>query len=54
MSDVCRACTSAATHSPCCSSHRGNLCCHHYRRFHFVEVGNCCAEDAKARPEAAK
>lgn len=31
-----------ATHSPCCSSHGVRLCCRHYRRTHFVEVGDCC------------
>lgn len=31
-----------ATHKPCCSSHNVLLCCRHYRRTHFVEVGWCC------------
>lgn len=31
-----------ATHTPCCSSHGVRLCCRHYRRTHFVEVGDCC------------
>lgn len=36
----CWACDSdAKNHDPCCSSHHRALCCEHYRKFHFVEVG---------------
>lgn len=45
---------SSFTHAPCCSAHGKDMNCERYRRTHFVEVGNCCAADAKARPEAAK
>ena len=34
-------------HSPCCMSgfHKDRgLCCEHYCRFHFVEVGQCDPE----------
>ena len=43
---------SVFTHAPCCSAHGIDMGCERYRRTHFVEVGNCCAADAAARPEA--
>lgn len=56
MSDTkCRQCpddiVKRATHAPCCSSHKVPLCCRHYRRTHFVEVGRCCKHDSRPDSE---
>ena len=44
--------TARATHTPCCSSHDKPMCCRHYRRAHFVELGWCCEADKLVRPWA--
>lgn len=46
--------TKRATHVPCCTSHSRPLCCRHYRRAHFVEVGFCCTAHRLETEAAAR